>query len=176
MANKNYTQKLEGVLAKFMAPVKNIPFAIAIKTLSGCKVLSFNKNSSKDKELLNLIVTSAKTAGTEAFKLGIYTARPNEAGNEIEPFVKKALSNLGLRANTPVTKSGKRKTTGYPDIEITDKSGRTIYLECKTYNFQNIDTTQRAFYFSPSDDFKVTKDALHLMLSFQIEKQQSGRY
>ena len=174
MNSNKYVQELENALGKFMAPIKDIPFAIAIKALSGRKVLSFDKNSSTDKELLKLITRAAKDAGTRAFKIGIYTNRPNEAGNEIEPFIKKALRDLRVKADTPITKSGKRKATGYPDIEITDKHNRTIYLEIKTYNLQNIDTTQRAFYFSPSENFKVTKDALHLMLSFQIEKQQRG--
>jgi hypothetical protein len=43
-------------------------------------------------------------------------------------------------------------------------------LECKTYNIKNIETTQRAFYFSPSEQFKITCDALHLLLAFQLER------
>jgi hypothetical protein len=35
---------------------------------------------------------------------------------------------------------------------------------------KNVETTQRAFYFSPSEQFKVTRDALHLLLAFQLEK------
>jgi hypothetical protein len=35
---------------------------------------------------------------------------------------------------------------------------------------KNVETTQRAFYFSPSEQFKVTRNALHLLLAFQLEK------
>ena len=42
------------------------------------------------------------------------------------------------------------------------------YLECKTYNRENVSTTQRSFYFSPSDEFKVTHDAPHFLLSYEI--------
>ncbi|MBI5286749.1 MAG: hypothetical protein HY878_04060, partial [Deltaproteobacteria bacterium] len=42
------------------------------------------------------------------------------------------------------------------------------YLECKTYNAENIATTQRSFYFSPSDEFKVIYDAPHFLMSFEI--------
>jgi hypothetical protein len=50
------------------------------------------------------------------------------------------------------------------------ESSRVVYLECKTYNLANIGTTQRAFYFSPSkESFKITADARHLVMSFQIE-------
>jgi len=41
-------------------------------------------------------------------------------------------------------------------------------LECKTYNIKNIDTTQRSFYFSPSNEFKIIYDAPHFILSFEI--------
>ena len=88
-------------------------------------------------------------AGKEAFTQGIFTARPNEAGNEIEPFVKAALLSQGLKAQTPVTANGKAKASGYPDIEIIGDI--PCYLECKTYNLKNVETTQRAFYFSPSE-------------------------
>jgi hypothetical protein len=50
--------------------------------------------------------------------------------------------------------------------------GVPCYLECKTYNIKNVNTTQRAFYFSPSDQFKVTRDAIHLLLAFQLEPEQ----
>ncbi|MBM3249215.1 MAG: restriction endonuclease, partial [Candidatus Omnitrophica bacterium] len=150
MDDKKYIQELEAILSKCLAPIKDIPFPIAIKALSGCRVLSFDKNSSFDQELVGLMAKAAQIAGAKASNVGIYTDRPNEAGNKIEPFVKKALYELGIQADTPRAKSGRRKATGYPDIEITDKHGRTAYLECKTYNLRNIDTTQRAFYFSPS--------------------------
>ena len=49
-------------------------------------------------------------------------------------------------------------------------------MECKTYNAENIATTQRSFYFSPSDEFKVTHDTIHFLMSFEIyESGESGR-
>jgi len=72
-----------------------------------------------------------------------------------------------LNAVTPTTRDGRAKAAGYPDIEI--KGEPACYLECKTYNIANVETTMRAFYFSPSEQFKVTKDALHLLLAYQLE-------
>lgn len=172
--NDDYVKNLEETLGKFMAPLKDTSFAVAIKALSGYKVLAFNKKSPRHRNLLTLIIKAATKAGSKANKTGIYTSRPNEVGNKIEPFVKNALKGLGLSAETPIAKDGRRKATGYPDIEITDEDGNIAYIECKTYNIKNINTTQRAFYFSPSTNFKVTKDALHFMLSFQIERQKRG--
>ena len=167
-----YIKNLEEAVNVFMQPLRNIRFSVAIKAMSGCSVLSFKNKSINHRKLLVLMIKAMRLAGTKASEAGIFTARPNEAGNKIEPFVKKALRDVGLQAETPVAASGKRKATGYPDIEISDKQGRVTYLECKTYNIKNINTTQRAFYFSPSKDFKITKNALHLMVSFQIEKEK----
>ena len=75
---------------------------------------------------------------------------------------------MGYPAQTPKTTTGKSKATGYPDIEFIDEFGRANYLECKTYNIENISTTQRSFYLSPSEEFKITKDAHHLIVSFEI--------
>lgn len=78
---------------------------------------------------------------------------------------------LGLysRSNNDksIAKSGKRKAMGYPDIIFYHRR-KPYYLECKTYNQENIGTTQRSFYFSPSEEFKVIYDAPHFILSFEI--------
>ena len=41
-------------------------------------------------------------------------------------------------------------------------------MECKTFNIENIETTQRLFYLSLSENLKVTKDAHHFVLCFEI--------
>lgn len=110
----------------------------------------------------------AKRAGSSINKAGILRNRPNEVGNDIELFVREALSHFDYEANTPITSSGKRKSTGYPDIEFIDGFGRYQYLECKTYNIKNVDTTQRSFYLSPAEDFKITRDAHHFVFSYEI--------
>ena len=60
------------------------------------------------------------------------------------------------------------KSQGYPDIEFIDKNNQLHYLECKTFNKNNIDTTQRSFYLSRSEDFKIAKDDHHFLISFEI--------
>lgn len=164
-----YAQELERVLAQCLQPLKNIPFKAAIRAVANCSIVDFDANNPGHEALAKKIETAAAVAGKEAFNKGIFTARPNEAGNEIEPFVKSALLSQGLKAQTPMTANGKAKAAGYPDIEIIGNI--PCYLECKTYNLKNVETTQRAFYFSPSEQFKVTRDALHLLLAFQLEKE-----
>jgi len=74
---------------------------------------------------------------------------------------------LDLSADIPAGPSGHKKATGYPDIIFWYKNN-PYYLECKTYNIKNIDTMQRSFYFSPSDEFKVVYDAPHFIISYEI--------
>jgi len=166
--NKKYTRKLENVIKQMLRPLKDIPFNLVIESISGNKVIPFSQRNKKDIELLKNLIKAAKKSAEEINKKGIKRPRPNEVGNDIELFVKKTLNKIGYRADVPTTQRGKKKSTGYPDIEFIDKHGRTNYLECKTYNVKNIATTQRSFYLSPSDDFKITRDAHHLVISFEI--------
>ena len=151
-----------------LRPLKEIPLNLVIESISGNKVIPFNKKNTKDIDLLKNLIKVAKKSVEGTNKSGIKRPRPNEVGNDIEIFVKKALNKVGYKANIPTTQKGKKKSTGYPDIEFIDKHGRTNYLECETYNIKNIATAQRSFYLSPSDDFKITKNAHHFVISFEV--------
>lgn len=161
-----YTAKLENVIKQMLQPLRDIPFRLVINALSGTNVIPIDR--AKDKSLIAALSKVAEAAGRAVNVTGIVRSRPNEVGNDIEEFVKTALNSAGFAASVPHTKSGKMKTTGYPDVEFKDKAGRTVYIECKTYNIENIATTQRSFYLSPSDDFKITKDGLHVGLSYEV--------
>ncbi len=171
--NKNISKELEGVISQMIKPLKGLPLGIVIEGLSGYKAKPFNKRSEKDLKVLEILKRVADDVLTEVNKKGILRPRPNEVGNDIEPYVKQSIQKYNYRADTPLTISGKKKSTGYPDIEFIDEFGRSNYLECKTYNINNIETTQRSFYLSPSDDFKITKDAHHFGISFEIYVEKS---
>lgn len=173
---KKYIKQLEQAISRFLEPMKGIPFPIAIKALTGFKVLAFDSSFDKNKRLLEQLSKATQLGGRKAFQKGIFTARPNEAGNRIEPFVIEAIRQVGLKADKPIAKSGKRKAAGYPDIQIEDKWNRTIYVDCKTYNTLTKNQTFRTFYFSPSKDPKITKDAFHLLISFELDMiEREGR-
>ncbi|MBU4331642.1 hypothetical protein KKD19_01305 [Patescibacteria group bacterium] len=174
---KEYIEGLEDTISQFLKPLKNIPFKIAIKAISGCKVIPFNKGDSKDQQLLKDLIKATKVATKNANQMGIFASRANEVGNHIEPFMIGALNKVGLKADRPRTKESKKKAVGYPDIFIEDKDGRPNYIECKTYNEKNYQTTQRSFYFSPAErstDFKIIYDARHIIVSFKIEPVKRG--
>jgi nicotinic acid phosphoribosyltransferase len=49
---EKYIKDLEQTISQFLKPLKNIPFKIAIKAMSGCKVIPFDKNNPDDRQLL----------------------------------------------------------------------------------------------------------------------------
>jgi len=167
MKQKN-SKELDGIISQMLKPLKGISLNIVIEGLSGYKIIPFDIKNKMDVDLLNTLKKVAKKAGREVNKTGIIRSRPNEVGNDIEPFVKNALNEFKMPATTPQTITGKHKSTGYPDIEFVDSNGRTNYLECKTFNIDNVDTSQRSFYLSPSEDFKITQDAHHFVISYEI--------
>lgn len=166
--NKKISKELEGVLTQMLKPLKNVRFGTVMEGLSGYSIIPYNPNDSKDVDTLENLKRVAREAGNKINYTGIVRNRPNEVGNDIEKYVKESLISIGFEADTPSTKDGSRKSAGYPDLEFTDKYGRKHYLECKTYNINNIDTTQRSFYLSPSSDFKVTRNARHFLISYEV--------
>ena len=167
MSNNEYTKRLENVIKQMLQPLKDIPFNLVIESMTGKKIISFDFAKSDHQKILSLLKQAALNAGKEINKTGILRSRPNEVGNDIEPYVKNALNLLDINADIPIGPSGHKKSTGYPDILFWFNEN-PYYLECKTYNIKNIKTTQRSFYLSPSDEFKVIYDAPHFILSFEI--------
>jgi hypothetical protein len=162
------TNSLPSSLAELTKPAKKIPFKTVIEATTGHRVLDLDTNNAAHASLHTKLLKAARLAGERANRDGIVAARPNEAGNYLEPFVRAALKECGLEAQIPRTTQNRAQVTGYPDIEITEPT--PCYLELKTYNAKTVNTTQRSFYYSPSAAPKVTHDALHLLLAFELTK------
>lgn len=167
MTNEEYTRKLESIIKQMLQPLKNIPLNVVIEAISDKKVLQFDKNNEIHKSFLSKLKKAALSAGKEINKQGIQRPRLNEVGNDIEIFVKEALGKFGILAETPSTKTKKHKSAGYPDLLLIFEN-TPFYLECKTFNEDTVSSSQRSFYLSPSEDFKVIYDAPHLVLSYEI--------
>jgi hypothetical protein len=151
-----------------------IPFKEVIFATTQYRILDFDTNNAAHRALFQKLATAAQTAATNAGTAGLFSTRANEAGNHMELFVKAALKDAGLTARTPVTTAGDAQTTGYPDVEIlSDIPG---YLELKTYSATTANPTQCSFYYSPSENPKVVRDALHLLLAYELDRtEQNGR-
>jgi len=171
--NDNYVENLKKVIKEMNNSLEDIPLNLVIESLTNHKIIPFNPNEIEDKSLLSDLINIANFAVLKINKKGISKSRPNEVGNAIESFVKESLMHYGYDAYTPNTKDGSKKASGYPDIEFIDKYERINYLECKTYNEETIDSTLRSFYLSPSKNSKITKDAHHFIISFEIYNSSS---
>ncbi len=147
---------------------KQIPFKDVVAATTQHRVLDFDTNNSAHVELRKKVLAAAALAGDRARKEGLPAERANEAGNHMEAFVRAAMRDVGLSARTPLTTAGGAQSAGYPDIEI--PGAAPCYLDLKTYSASTANTTQRSFYYSPSERPKVTRDALHLLLAFQMER------
>lgn len=162
-------KKLEDALAQFIKPVKGIPFEVVIKAICEVEVFRFDKENMASVAVLKTIVQAMRAACRTVQANPIERPRPNEVGNDMEPFVIEALCTAGLEASTPKTVAGKGKAMGYPDAKIETEDG-TIFIEIKTYAAANHGTSQRSFYLSPSEDGKVTCNAHHILIGFEIER------
>jgi hypothetical protein len=167
------SKELEGVISQMLKPLKGLSLSLVIEGIASKKVIPFEKNNKRDNLVLEKLIQVAENVLEKVNQEGITRFRPNEVGNDIELFVKESLIRFGYRAETPMTLNGKRKATGYPDVEFQDEFNSWNYIECKTYNIDNIDSSMRSFYLSPSKDFKVSKDARHFCLSFEIFVEKS---
>jgi len=169
MVDDDYVKNLEDIIQRMLTPLKDIPFPLVIKAISGHNVVPFNPLDTDDLELLDKIEKAVIDAGNQMVLNGVYARRVNEIGNAVEPFVRNSLNKFGLNADIPSDKNGKKQSTGYPDICIR-KNGKTHYIECKTYNKNTENTSQRSFYLSPSNNFKITEDGHHFVVSYQMVK------
>ena len=169
MDDKQRAEILEAALAQLLQPLKNIPFATVVRSLSGHSIVPADMTSTADTALVAKLAEAAKLCGEEVRNKPILRPRPNEVGNDIEPYVMRAVVAAGLKCERPSTRGGLLKSTGYPDILLFDEKNRPTYLECKIYSADTANTSMRSFYLSPSDDFKVCHEARHFLMAFQME-------
>lgn len=165
-------KRLEAALAQFLQPMKGLPFEVVIQALCGASVERFDLEVEENRNALEKIIVAMRETCQAVRANPIERPRPNEVGNDMEPFVIKCLKAQGMEAAAPKAKSGKGKTTGYPDVKIAGLP-IPIFLEVKTYAAANHKTTQRSFYLSPSEDHKVTADGYHLLVGFEVVRSGS---
>lgn len=169
MDDKQRAEILEAALAQLLQPLRNIPFSTVVRSLSGHSIVPIAQQDAADIDLIERLSRAARLCGEEIRKKPILRPRPNEVGNDVEPYVMDAVRAAGLNCERPPTATGSLKSTGYPDILVQDSSGRPTYLECKIYSANTANTSMRSFYLSPSDNFKVCQDARHLLMAFEMD-------
>jgi len=148
---------------------ETVPMPELIRVLSGYEVFDWQD---ENEEWLQRV---GQGVLDEANKEPIKARRINEVGNQVENLVLKVIEDMGGSANRPKAASGKIKAAGYPDLWV-EGPGFGAYLELKTFSAHTKASSQRTFYVSPSDDFKVTRDAYHLLLGFSTRKVAEDEY
>ena len=164
-------ERAKAAISQMRAPMRSVPLDVVVEALTGHKVLHFNPDNPNHAEVLKRL-NAAATAVAAKIKAegGINSKRVNEVGNVIEDYVRAAMTAQGMPATVPTgEKSGKARVTGYPDVAFTF-NGEHFYLDCKTHDKKNAASTMRTFYLSPSDDPKISCDAVHFILSFETSR------
>jgi hypothetical protein len=167
--NEAERKALDSTLAQMLKPVRNVPFSIVIKAMCGHDVIPLDKSLEADQVLIAKLTEAVQLCADELTANPIRRPRPNEVGNDVEPYVLRAIPKVGLRAFRPTSKTGAGQATGYPDILLQDVEDRYTYLECKISAQGAPLTTMRSFYLSPSEAPKVSRNARHLLLMFAME-------
>lgn len=168
MNDAERAEHLENLLATFLKPIKGIPFPVVIKAICGNAVENLDLADPDDAALIAALKQAAVTTAQLVTKSPIRRPRPNEVGNDLEPFVRQAAIKAGLAASAPKSKTGRGQQVGYPDILVRDQAGRATYLEVKSFADGADATTMRSFYLSPSANPKVCLDARHIVLGFGV--------
>jgi hypothetical protein len=141
--------------------LRDVPLPLIIEEFSGYAVRPWQGEYRDQLAAVGDDVLAAVNRG------GLASDRVNEAGNAVEEVVLAALRARWFRASRPAGPSGRAHVAGYPD---------DFYVEVKTYSATTKDSTQRTFYLSPGADFKVTRDAIHLLIAVQLEQTSDRRY
>jgi len=156
--------------------LKGIRFADVIAATSGKRVIAIGAKDKDDQRVLAqigpaldavLAEMNAPDSKTRAIK------RVNEMSAKFEDAIRTRLSALpGLECGTPLTASGVRQRSGYPDLRLVDKAtGRVFYLDPKLYAQGSKTSALRTFYFEPKRATnKVNDDARHLIIGIEHDR------
>jgi hypothetical protein len=144
---------------------EQIPFAEVVLATTGHRVLDFDTNNAAHVELRQKLLAAAALVGERAAKDGLIADRAGDAAATVEPYLRAALHEVGIDS---LARSSHTKPSGYPGIEVTNPAA--CYIGIKTYHAGSAHGGQPAFNYAPSNDPKITRDAIHFLLAFQLEK------
>ncbi|MCX7899378.1 MAG: hypothetical protein N2444_04730 [Methylocystis sp.] len=120
MTGKEYVEKSEAELARVLQPLKELPFTEVARAPSNQTILPVNRESEDDRALIGQSEKAIQACAIELKQQPIRRPRPNEVGNDAESYVMRALAGMGYKVQRPLSKAGKGKATGYPDILFYD--------------------------------------------------------
>src|SRR5260370_33847670 len=98
MTDKERLKILEQALSQMLKPLKGLPFPVIVKALAGNQVIQIDRKSEADKLLIKKVERAIQFCAVELRSKPIRRPRPNEVGNDIEPYAMRALQQPGLTA------------------------------------------------------------------------------
>lgn len=159
---------------------KGIRFAEVIAATSGKRVIPFDPQDADDQRVVAAIgpvLTEVLAAMNAPDSKTRSARRVNEMSSKFEDALQAKLNALsGFACTFPLTATGAKQRSGYPDLRLVDKAtGRIFYLDPKLYAKGGKASTFRTFYFEPKRETnKVNDDARHLIIGIEHEKAPDG--
>jgi hypothetical protein len=159
---------------------KGIRFADVIAATSGKRVLPFDPKDADDQRVVAAIgpvLTEVLAAMNAPDSKTRSARRVNEMSSKFEDAIQAKLNALpGFACTFPLTATGAKQRSGYPDLRLVDKAtGRIFYLDPKLHAKGGKASTFRTFYFEPKRATnKVNDDARHLIIGIEHEKAPDG--
>ena len=159
---------------------KGIRFADVIAATSGKRVIPVDPKDVDDQRVLAqvgaalsevLVALNAPDSETRKAK------RVNEMSSAFEDAIRAKLKSLpGLSCDFPLTTSGQKQRSGYPDLRLVDRAtARVFYLDPKLFAKGSKTSSFRTFYFEPKRETnKVNDDARHLIIGIEHERATDG--
>ncbi|MCX7261003.1 MAG: hypothetical protein NTU46_11835 [Burkholderiales bacterium] len=165
-SNDSDWNKFEKAVQYLRGNGESLYFRDVIKASTGKKLLPFNKNSLVVMDSVESWITNnLSLLSNKVYKN--YKGRANELGNEVEKILRIGLNEIkNLKCDKPILSSGKKQSSGYPDILI--ESGNVkIYADIKTFQTKTIDSKLRSFFYEPTNKSKIHFDAPHCIIGFE---------
>jgi hypothetical protein len=86
-----------------LKPVRGMPFNVIVKALAEQRVEKFQKDSPLDTYLLALLEAAIHHCAEGLTEKPIRRPRPNEVGNDVEPYVLRVIERSGLKPSKPTS-------------------------------------------------------------------------
>jgi hypothetical protein len=166
-ANKFDWDEFKTTITYLKKGVEELYFRDVIKAATDHSIVKFDDSSLK--VLAKIDECLKNNFSNLQLQMKKYEGRANEAGNEIEKLLKLQLNNLSnISCKTPTLANGTAQSSGYPDYLI-ESSNVTIYADIKAFQAKTKESSFRSFYYEPTNQVKILKDAPHCLIGFEIK-------
>jgi len=165
--DKLQLENLKAAAKIFLKPMEQLPFPVVVEAMTGHRVIPYIEED--DGDLLAALSAACVKTVNDSEQTPVAANRPNDVSAKVETMLQDNLTEVGVTAERPKPQ-GKRRASaqGYPDLLLWT-AGRPTYLEVKVSRVENISKgSARNFFYQPTQNSKVARDARHLLCGFSI--------